>query len=94
MKINVKLKDGAQLADTHIDNVNLIDHEVYLEGITKDGKKAWGKTVKFGEGNSSMDTSGEKLQQLIELWESRGGMLNVSFTFDKDGNKIGSGTIG
>ena len=94
VKINVKLKEGAQLADVHIDNVNLINPEVYLEGITKDGKKAWGKTVQFGEGISHMDTSGEKLPQLIELWESRGGMLNVSFTFDKDGNQIGSGAIG
>ena len=94
VKISVKLKDGAQLADVHIDNVNLIDHEVYLEGITKDGKKAWGNTVKLGESISHrMDTSGEKLPQLIELWDSRGGMLNASFTFDKDGNQIGSGVI-
>ena len=93
MKISVKLKDGAQLADIHIDNVNLIDHEVYLEGITKDGKKAWGKTVKLGGTTGHMDTSGEKLPQLIELWDSRGGILNASFTFDKDGNQIGSGVI-
>ena len=93
VKINVKLKEGVQFAGIHIDNANLINPEVYLEGITTDGKKAWGKTVKLNTKDGRMESSDEKLPQLIELWESRGAMFNASLTFDKDGNQVGSGAI-
>lgn len=94
IKVNVKVKDNAQLDDIHIDNIQPVTKVLYLQGVTTDGKKAWDTEVALGaEAVTTTDTSGKKLPEYIARWEQRGGIINKTYTFDKDGNQISSGKI-
>ena len=94
VKINIKIKEGAQLEGVKISNIHPITKLLYAEGIASNGQKAWDKTIDLGGGASShTGSTGEKLPSYIELWEERGGMLNYSYTLDKDGNLLDSKKI-
>ena len=94
LKVSAKVKDNAQLEDVKIDNVYPLNVEMYLEGITTDGKKAWSKTVDFRAGVTTHgSTSGQKLPSFLEVMEGHGGMENKYYTFDKDGNQLSYGKI-
>ena len=65
-----------------------------LEGVTTEAKPAWEKTVYFnGNVTSHASTSGEKLQAYLDVIDERGGMVNKTYTFDKECNEIASGKI-
>ena len=94
VKVSVRVKDGAQLDGIHIANIYPVTKAIYLQGITTDAKMAWEKTVDLGAGvSTTTGTSGAKLPEYIEQWEKRGGVINKTYTFDKDGNQISTGNI-
>jgi hypothetical protein len=94
IKVSVSVKSDAQLEGVKVDNVYPLNVEMYLEGITTDGKKAWSKTVDLRAGvTNHVSPSGEKLQSFLDAMENHGGMVNKYYTLDKDGNEIASGTM-
>ena len=93
LKVSVKVKEGAQLEGVRINNIYPVSKLLYIEGITTKAEKAWGKTVDFSSATTHANTTGEKLAAYTEAWERHGGVLNKTFTFDKDGNQISSGSI-
>ena len=94
LKISVKVKEGVQLEGVRISNIYPVSNLLYVEGITTKAEKAWGNTVDFtGSASTHASTTGDKLAAYIEAWERHGGVLNKTYTFDKDGNQIGSGKI-
>lgn len=94
VKVSVKVKEGAQLDGVKIDNIYPVSNLLYVQGITTDAQIAWDKTVSFtGDATTHASTSGEKLAAYTEAWERHGGVLNKTYTFDKDGTQLSSGTI-
>ena len=94
MKVSAKVKSDAQLEGVKVDNVYPLNVEMYLEGITTDGKKAWSKTVDLRAGvTNHVSPSGEKLQSFLDAMENHGGMVNKYYTFDKDGKQLSYGSI-
>ena len=94
LKVSVKVKEDAQLEGVRISNIYPVSNLLYIEGITTKAEKAWGKTVDFtGSASTHASTSGDKLAAYTEAWERRGGVLNKTYTFDKDGNQISTGNI-
>ena len=94
LKVSVKVKEGAQLEGVRISEIFPLSNLLYVEGITTKAEKAWGQTINFtGSASIHTSTTGEKLAAYTEAWERRGGVLNKTYTFDKDGNQISSGNI-
>ena len=94
LKVSVKVKEDAQLEGVRISEIFPLSNLLYVEGITTKAEKAWGQTVSFtGSASIHANTIGEKLAAYTEVWERRGGVLNKTYTFDKDGNQIDSGKI-
>ena len=94
MKVSAKVKSDAQLEGVKVDNVYPLSEMLFVEGITIDAKPAWEKTIDFRAGvTAHANTSGEKLQALLDAMEKHGGMVNKYYTFDKDGNQIATGSI-
>ena len=94
VKVNAKVKEGVQLDGVRINEIHPTYKVLYVEGITKDGQKAWGNTVDLSAGVSTHGGStGEKLPAYIEQWEKKGGVINMAYTFDKDGKQLGTGKI-
>ena len=94
IRVRVRVKDGAQLEGVKVDNVYPVTQKMFVEGVTTEAKPAWEKTVYFnGNVTSHASTSGEKLQAYLDVIDERGGMVNKTYTFDKEGNEIASGSI-
>ena len=93
LKVSVKVKEDAQLEGVRISNIFPFSKLLYVEGITTKAEKDWGKTVDFTSASNHANTTGEKLAAYIEAWERHGGVLNKTYTFDKDGNQVSSGSI-
>lgn len=94
IKVSVSVKSDAQLEGVKVDNVYPVTEKLFVEGITTEGKPAWEKTIYFnGNVTSHGSTSGEKLQAYLDVMEGRGGMVNKTYTFDKDGNEIATASI-
>ena len=94
LKISVKVKEGAQLEGVFINDVYLVSNLLYIQGVTVDAKKTWDRTIDFtGSASTHFSTSGEHLPTSIAAIEHHGGLLNKSYTFDKDGNLVNAGKI-
>lgn len=94
LKVSVRVKEGAQLEGVKIDNIYPVSSLLYVQGITTDAQMAWEKTVSLTGGASThASTSAEKLAAYTEAWERHGGVLNMTYTFDKDGRQISTGSI-
>lgn len=94
IKVSVSVKSDAQLEGVKVDNVYPVTEKLFVEGVTTEGKPAWEKTIYFnGNVTSHGSTSGEKLQAYLDVMEGRGGMVNKTYTFDKDGNEIATASI-
>ena len=94
IKVSASVKSDAQLEGVKVDNVYPVTEKMFVEGVTTEGKPAWEKTIYFnGNVTSHGSTSGEKLQAYLDVMEGRGGMVNKTYTFDKDGNEIATASI-
>lgn len=94
VKVSVKVKEDAELEGVMIDNIYPVSNLLYVQGVTIDAKIAWEQTVSFtGGATTHASTSGEKLAAYTEAWERHGGVLNATYSFDKDGKQVSSGTI-
>ena len=94
IKVSVSVKSDAQLEGVKVDNVYPVTEKLFVKGVTTEGKPAWEKTIYFnGNVTSHGSTSGEKLQAYLDVMEGRGGMVNKTYTFDKDGNEIATASI-
>jgi hypothetical protein len=94
IKVSANVKASAQLEGVKVDNIYPVTEKMYVEGITTDGKTAWEETVFFNGGATSHgNASGEKLQTLLDAMNNRGGMVNKTYTYDKDGKEIATGSI-
>ncbi|MBO4801346.1 MAG: hypothetical protein J5545_05710 [Bacteroidaceae bacterium] len=87
VRLTAKIKEGAQLDSVNITNVCPVSNYAYVTCLSKDRQTIWAQTVSFTPGNShSIPSKGSKLQAYLEAFvEERGGLLNLSYTFDKDG---------
>ena len=94
IKVSVSVKSDAQLEGVKVDNVYPVTEKLFVEGVTTEGKPAWEKTIFFnGNVSTHASTSGDKLNAFFEAMENHGGMVNKTYTFDKDGNEIATASI-
>lgn len=94
LKVSAKVKSDAVLEGVMVDNLYPVTQKMFVEGISTEAKPIWEKTVFFnGSATSYGSTSGAKLQTYLDVMDGRGGMVNKTFTFDKDGNEMASGKI-
>jgi hypothetical protein len=94
IKVSAKVKSDAQLEGVMVGNLFPVTQKMFVEGISTEAKPIWEKTVFLnGNATSHASTSGEKLQTYFDVMDGHGGMVNKTYTFDKDGNEIASGKI-
>ncbi len=93
LKISAKVKSDAQLEGVMVDNIYPVTEKMFVEGISTEAKPIWEKTVFFRSSSIHANSTGEKLQAHLDAMERHGGMVNKTFTFDKDGKEIASGKI-
>ena len=89
LKLTATVKNDAQLDDVSISNIYPTAQNIYVEGISKDGKKLWSKNIDPRHNTSaSTSTTGAKLVEYLSVINIHGGFLNASFSVDKDGKEI------
>ncbi len=94
LKLTATVKNDAQLDDVSISNIYPTAQNIYVEGISKDGKKLWSKNIDPRHNTSaSTSTTGAKLVEYLSIINSHGGFLNASFSVDKDGKETSLGKI-
>jgi hypothetical protein len=93
LKVSANVKSDAQLEGVSVDNVYPVTRKMFVEGVSTEAKPIWDKTVFFTSGTNHANAKGENLQAFLDAMERHGGMVNKTFTFDKDGNEIASGSI-
>lgn len=86
LKLTAKLKDGADTVNVVIKNAYPTLATISLQSINQDATLAWGKPVDMINGSKHMALAGSKLAAWLETVNNRGGIINSSYGFDKEGN--------
>jgi hypothetical protein len=88
LKLIAKVKEGVQLDDVYVNNVNPIGNSLHVQGISKDNKTMWYKNIDlFFYTSSIVSSKGVNLEKTLEIvYNNFGGLINGSFSIDKDGN--------
>ncbi|MBR4897170.1 MAG: hypothetical protein IKZ48_00050 [Prevotella sp.] len=92
-KMNVKLKEGAQLEGKRVGNYRPIVKRMYVTGLNKDRSTAFERLLDIGETSTSFGGSAEKIPAQIELWEQHNGVINSSYIINQNSSVASNGQI-